>query len=105
VIDDVLTAPADLQADTSWRARAACRLCPPELFFPSGTTGIALERMERAKQVCEACEVRSDCLRFALETRQEFGIWGGTDEKERARLRRKGRVAALVGSMPASTPR
>ena len=100
MIDDVLTAPADLQADTSWRARAACRLCPPELFFPSGTTGIALERMERAKQLCEDCEVQPEYLRFALETRQEFGIWGGTDEKERARLRRKGRMAALVGPMP-----
>ena len=56
--------------------------------------------MERAKQVCEDCEVRAECLRFALETRQEFGIWGGTDEKERARLRRKGRVSALVAPLP-----
>lgn len=101
MINDVLTVPSDLHADKRWRARAACRLCPPELFFPSGSTGIALERMERAKQVCEACEVRAECLRFAIETRQEFGIWGGTDEKERARLRRKGRVAALIGSIPA----
>lgn len=100
MIDDVLTVPSDVQTDKRWRARAACRLCPPELFFPSGTTGIALERMERAKQVCEECDVQSQCLRFAIETRQEFGIWGGTDEKERARLRRKGQVVALIGSMP-----
>ena len=76
-----------------WRRDAACRLMPAEMFFPVGTTGMAVEDVAEAKRVCAHCEVRSACLNFALDTRQEFGIWGGTDEDERremARLRRRG---------------
>jgi WhiB family transcriptional regulator, redox-sensing transcriptional regulator len=99
VLHDLPVPPVDLGLDASWRARAACRFCPPELFFPGESHGIAHECSERAKEVCQACEVRGECLTFALETRQEYGIWGGTDEKERGRIRRKSRVAALVGSV------
>jgi WhiB family transcriptional regulator, redox-sensing transcriptional regulator len=76
-----------------WRRYAACRLMPAEMFFPVGTTGMALEDVAEAKGVCAQCDVRSACLNFALDTRQEFGIWGGTDEDERremARRRRRG---------------
>ena len=76
-----------------WRSYAACRLMPAEMFFPVGTTGMAVEDVAEAKGVCTHCEVRSACLNFAIETRQAFGIWGGTDEDERremARLRRRG---------------
>jgi WhiB family redox-sensing transcriptional regulator len=99
VIHDVPAPPVDLGLNASWRARAACRFCPPELFFPGETPGIAHECTEQAKRVCRACEVRNECLDFALESRQEYGIWGGTDEKERGRIRRKSRVAALVGAI------
>lgn len=74
-----------------WRRYAACRLMPAEMFFPVGTTGMALEDVAEAKRVCAHCEVRSDCLGYALDTRQEFGIWGGTDEDERRELSRRRR--------------
>ena len=93
-------APAHFPTDTKWRSRAACSSCPPELFFPSGSSEAALESAERAKRVCETCDVRTECLNFALDTRQEFGIWGGTDEKDRARIRPRQRVASLVSSLP-----
>ncbi len=38
--------------------------------------------------MCRACPVREDCLLFAFETKQVDGIWGGTTEDERRRLRR-----------------
>jgi WhiB family transcriptional regulator, redox-sensing transcriptional regulator len=67
-----------------WRLRAACRNIDPDLFFPPGRTGAALEA---AKSVCGRCAVRSECLEFALAANQQDGVWGGTSEDERRRLR------------------
>ncbi|MEY2642139.1 MAG: hypothetical protein RLZZ368_786 [Actinomycetota bacterium] len=76
-------------ADYSWRSEAICRDTDPELFFPVGTTGQALLQIDRAKQVCNECNVRVSCLEFALETNQDSGIWGGTSEEERRNIRRQ----------------
>ena len=71
-----------------WRDRASCRDTDPDLFFPVGTTGSALEQIEAAKAVCRACDAQSQCLEFALATNQEAGVWGGTSEEERRKLRK-----------------
>ena len=71
-----------------WRDRAACKYSHPELFFPTGSTGDALEEIEAAKAVCRSCPVRRECLSFAVETNQDAGVWGGMSEDERRRLRR-----------------
>ncbi|MDQ1367102.1 MAG: WhiB family transcriptional regulator, redox-sensing transcriptional regulator [Acidimicrobiaceae bacterium] len=71
-----------------WRDRAACQAASAELFFPIGRTGDAVEHIEAAKAVCRTCPVREACLRFAIETNQEAGVWGGTSEEERDRIRR-----------------
>jgi WhiB family redox-sensing transcriptional regulator len=76
-------------ADYDWRRDAICRDTDPDLFFPVGTTGNALVQIERAKQVCDECAVRVECLEFALETNQDAGIWGGTSEEERRAIRRR----------------
>ena len=55
--------------------------------FPVGKTGPALAEIRRAKAVCVGCPVRQRCLAFALDTRQEYGIWGGCDADERRVLR------------------
>lgn len=75
-----------------WREQAACRSTDPELFFPVGSTGPVLEEIQAAKAVCARCPVSQACLQFALDTNQDTGIWGGTTEEERRRLRRS-RVA------------
>ena len=72
-----------------WRAKASCRSVDPDLFFPVGTTGIALVQIEHAKNVCHSCPVESACLEFAINTNQESGVWGGTSEEERRKLRRQ----------------
>lgn len=74
--------------DTGWRSVARCRNTDPDLFFPVGTTGPALDHIEAAKAVCDACEARPACLEFALITNQESGVWGGTSEEERRKLRK-----------------
>ena len=76
----------------NWRNRAACLGSDPELFFPVGDTGSALLQIEEAKAVCGRCEVVETCLRWALESGQEAGVWGGLSEGERRALRRRARV-------------
>ncbi|MGI9032453.1 MAG: WhiB family transcriptional regulator [Acidimicrobiales bacterium] len=73
--------------ESRWRDRAACRGRDPDVFFPVGSTGAAVEETQVAKQLCGPCLVREECLQFALKTNQESGIWGGTTEDERRRLR------------------
>jgi WhiB family redox-sensing transcriptional regulator len=80
-----------------WRHRAACRDVDPELFFPIGNTGPAILQIEEAKQVCRRCDVSDACLRWALESGQESGVWGGMGEDERRALKRRAsRIRARV---------
>ena len=71
-----------------WRLGSACRDTDPDLFFPVGTTGPALEQIATAKAVCDSCPAQGPCLEFALMTNQDSGIWGGTSEEERRKLRK-----------------
>ncbi|MDO4666048.1 MAG: WhiB family transcriptional regulator [Actinomycetaceae bacterium] len=68
----------------AWQERALCAQTDPEAFFPEkgGST-------REAKAVCAGCSVRAQCLAYALENDERFGIWGGMSERERRRLRRK----------------
>ncbi|MCZ9349802.1 WhiB family transcriptional regulator [Streptomyces mutabilis] len=73
----------------NWREHAECRTEDPDLFFPIGTTGPAALQTEQAKAVCRRCPVREQCLRWALDTGQSIGVWGGTSEMERRALKRR----------------
>jgi WhiB family redox-sensing transcriptional regulator len=82
-----------------WVHRARCRDEDPELFFPVGTTGPAAAQIAAAKAVCLRCDVRLECLEWAMATGQEAGVWGGLSEDERRalrRARRRGEVSRLV---------
>ncbi len=72
-----------------WRNHSACRDSDPDVFFPIGTTGMALEQIETAQRICTACNVSDECLEFALATNQDSGVWGGTSEEERRRRRKQ----------------
>lgn len=69
-----------LAADTEpkWQNRASCAQTDPEAFFPEkgGST-------REAKRICLGCEVRAECLEYALERDERFGIWGGLSVRER----------------------
>jgi WhiB family transcriptional regulator, redox-sensing transcriptional regulator len=66
-----------------WQDLALCAQTDPEAFFPEkgGST-------RTAKRVCRSCEVRAECLDYALEHEIHHGIWGGMSEQERRHLRR-----------------
>jgi WhiB family transcriptional regulator, redox-sensing transcriptional regulator len=72
-----------------WRHHSACRDEDPELFFPIGNTGPALLQIEEARAVCMRCGVREECLRWALDSGQDHGVWGGLSEDERRALKRR----------------
>ncbi|MDQ4010414.1 MAG: WhiB family transcriptional regulator [Actinomycetota bacterium] len=67
-----------------WQERALCAQTDPEAFFPEkgGST-------REAKRICAGCEVRAECLEYALAFDERFGIWGGLSERERRRLKRR----------------
>lgn len=73
-----------------WRALGACRDEDPELFFPVTSKGPAARQLVAAKAICAGCGVSRECLRFALENRQDHGVWGGTSEEERKLMRSAG---------------
>ena len=88
-----------------WRHRAACRDEDPELFWPVGNSGPALLQIAEAKTVCRRCPVASACLSWAMETGQEYGVWGGLSEDERRALqRRNARTRARSTAEPPSKP-
>lgn len=68
----------------AWQAQALCAETDPEAFFPEkgGST-------REAKRICEQCEVRAECLDYALANDERFGIWGGLSERERRKLKRQ----------------
>ena len=67
----------------SWQDQALCAQTDPEAFFPEkgGST-------REAKRICSGCEVRAECLEYALAHDERFGIWGGLSERERRRLKK-----------------
>lgn len=73
-----------LNGSLAWQAQALCAQTDPEAFFPEkgGST-------REAKNVCACCAVRAQCLEYALENDERFGIWGGLSERERRRLKRR----------------
>jgi WhiB family transcriptional regulator, redox-sensing transcriptional regulator len=83
-------------AETWWIEHARCIGEDPELFFPIGTTGPAIEQTERAIEVCRDCPVRAECLEWSLATCQDAGVWGGLGEEERREIRRQRRRAAAA---------
>lgn len=74
--------------DKHWQEQANCLGVDPDLFFPERGAST-----KEAKGVCAGCEVRLDCLEYALSNGEKFGIWGGLSERERRRLRRQRALA------------
>lgn len=74
--------------DRTWQTRANCLGVDPDLFFPERGAST-----KEAKGVCRGCEVRLECLEYALQNGEKFGIWGGLSERERRRIRRQRAIA------------
>lgn len=75
----------------SWQENALCAQTDPEAFFPEkgGST-------REAKRICQGCEVRAECLEYALTHDERFGVWGGLAERERRKLKNHAVQAAQL---------
>jgi len=76
-------ANATMIATSGWWEQAACRSADPDLFFPVSAGSAGFSELAAAKSVCASCAIRRRCLEYALDTRQDHGVWGGTSEDER----------------------
>ena len=83
MLDLGVSALFDEGEEESWQDRALCAQTDPEAFFPEkgGST-------REAKRICTGCEVKAECLEYALANDERFGIWGGLSERERRRIKR-----------------
>ena len=79
-----LLSPDMVEEERRWQERANCLGVDPDLFFPERGAST-----REAKSVCRGCEVRAECLEYALAHGEKFGIWGGLSERERRRVRRQ----------------
>lgn len=70
--------------DSRWQALANCRGLDTDLFYPDRGAST-----KDAKRVCFGCEVRVECLEYAIDNGDKFGIWGGMSERERREVRRE----------------
>ena len=88
-MSNVTVLPLTDAEELGWQEQALCAQTDPEAFFPEkgGST-------RPAKQVCAGCEVRDECLEYALRNDERFGIWGGLSERERRALKRQRGAAA-----------
>jgi WhiB family redox-sensing transcriptional regulator len=75
-----------------WTARARCAETDPEIFFPPADDPAA-----EARRICAQCPVRGDCLSYALDADEQYGIWGCLDPRERQNLRRRLMAPGVAG--------
>lgn len=75
--------------DMAWQDLANCRGADPNLFFPERGAST-----RTAKGICRDCQVRAECLEFAIVSSEKFGIWGMMSERERRKIRKERQIAA-----------
>lgn len=78
--------------DTTWMEQGRCREVSPETMFPPDGAGV-----EIARKICAGCSLQARCLEYALVNRIDHGVWGGTSERERQRIRRLRASSATRG--------
>jgi WhiB family redox-sensing transcriptional regulator len=91
-----------------WHAAGACHGADPEIFFPVSGKGLSRPQIDRARGICAGCQVRGECLDYAMTSGEMHGIWGGTTPEDRTRARRQEaarRRHARLGWQPAPDAR
>jgi WhiB family redox-sensing transcriptional regulator len=78
-----------LELTTDWQRLGACQSVDSDVFFPPATFENKEARQlreSRAKAICHGCEVRVECLEWAVAIQEPHGVWGGLNESERRRM-------------------
>jgi WhiB family redox-sensing transcriptional regulator len=87
--------PGESADGVAWQESALCAQTDPELFFPEKGGSV-----REAKKVCMACPVRAECLEWALDTGERYGIWGGLSERERRKVKKQRDAAKQAPAEP-----
>ena len=69
---------------TTWREKALCQSIDPEVFFDDESSATS-----EAKTICAVCVTSQQCLRYALDNNEQYGVWGGFTAAERRMIRRE----------------
>jgi WhiB family redox-sensing transcriptional regulator len=94
--------PVELMKEIDWQLRSKCWGLNPDVFFPvvsggkrvDGVGSLDWEQAQIASSICHGiqdnnpCPVRVECLEYAIANSEDYGVWGGTTEKERVKIRR-----------------
>lgn len=86
--------------DEPWMSEALCAQADPEAWFPEKGGSGAVE----AKRICAACPVKNECLTYALDNDEHYGIYGGFSQRERRRIKQGLPVRALKPPKPVAPP-
>lgn len=97
IIDDAPPSLGLIVQPQRWVNRAACRGMNPELFYGERGANLAVAA---AKAVCRTCPVTADCLAYALDNNEMWGVWGGCSISDRRAMRRGAPIAAGERSLP-----
>jgi WhiB family redox-sensing transcriptional regulator len=91
--------PIDLQRP-DWYDQANCRTAPKTVFYPKGKSGPRKlsaqadhEQRHAIATYCNPCPVKAECLAYAMDRPEVFGVWGGTTPQERLQDRRDARYS------------
>ncbi|MCA9332358.1 WhiB family transcriptional regulator [Candidatus Saccharibacteria bacterium] len=83
-----LRAEVDIRLEENrWEYYANCLGESLESFFPSDA-----RRVEAARKICSMCVVKEECLEYALNNREDHGVWGGMSERQRRRILKQRRL-------------
>ena len=85
--------------DQPWADQALCAQTDPDAFFPEMGAS-----PREAKKICTGCDVRGECLEYALVHDEQFGIWGGLTVRERRKLARPPVRIDVVRTIPCPVP-
>ncbi|GAB4590070.1 WhiB family transcriptional regulator [Nocardia sp. IFM 10818] len=81
----LLPSAAVITAVKTWMAEGLCAQADPDTFYPE--KGGEVRHLRMALRICGDCPVRDECLEFALDNNERYGIWGGKTVKQRRKLK------------------
>ncbi len=85
--------PAVRESLTGWVNDGACKGMGPDFFFGEDEEHVHLDE---CRKVCDGCKVAAECLEHAIKW-ERYGVWAGTTEPQRERIRRQRRFKRMVG--------
>lgn len=80
-----------VETDVSWQEKAGCKGHPANLFFLDSANGVTTHyrrALEKARQVCVKCPVMNECYNYAVQAKEQYGVWGGVDFQVRGKKNR-----------------